>query len=226
MTARILIVEDDHLYQDYLRIVCADVLGMNVVGLARDRDTAIRLLREQRPDLALLDLRLEADGGTGLEIANWARTAMPRLRILIISGCCSLETIRKVEQLRVCGFLDKSSLTIEQLMAAIRAVAAGQTYFSASYQRSQERRKRDPKAYDWLLSDKERAVLRHIADALNDDEIAALLGLSVRTVETHRHRLLRKLGLDSTPKLMKFAIDQGFTEIDGAADLPAPNCVA
>ncbi len=226
MTARILIVEDDSLCQDYLRIVCVEVLGMNVVGLARDRDTAIRLLREQRPDLALLDLRLEADGGTGLEIANWARTAMPQLRILIISGCCSLETIRKVEQLRVCGFLDKNHLTIKELTEAIQVVAAGQTCFAPTYLSNMERRRRDPKAYDWLLSDKERAVLRHIADALNDDEIAALLGLSVRTVETHRHRLLRKLGLDSTPKLMKFAIDRGFTEIDGAADLPAPSCVA
>lgn len=67
--------------------------------------------------------------------------------------------------------------------------------------------------------------ITELCRVMSDAEIAALLGLTPRTVETHRHRILRKLDLDSTPKLMKFAIDHDFTDFGGPG-LPAPSCVA
>jgi DNA-binding NarL/FixJ family response regulator len=73
MPARIVIVEDECLIRDYLQRVCTEALGMTVVGLAANRDTAIQLLKEQRPDVALVDLRLGWDGGTGIEVAAWAK---------------------------------------------------------------------------------------------------------------------------------------------------------
>jgi two-component system nitrate/nitrite response regulator NarL len=224
MTARILIVDDECLVRDYLRQICTDILGMSVVGLAAERDTAILLLREQRPDLALVDLRLGWHAGNGIEVAAWAKAEMPLLRILFISACGSIETIRKVEAARVSGFVDKISATAMELASAIQAVADGLTYFSPSYLRAVEKRHRDSSGYEWLLSDRERQVLQQIASGMNDFEIATFMELSVRTVETHRHRILSKLGLDSTPKLMKFASDHGFMDFAGQG-LPAPGYV-
>ena len=225
MPARIVIVEDECLIRDYLERVCTEAMGMTVVGLAANREAAIRLLQEQRPDLALVDLRLEWEGGTGFEVADWARVVMPQLRILFISGYDSTETMRKVEQARVCGFVEKSLSATAELVLALRTVAAGRTYFSQSYFRALTRRQCDPMAYDRILSDRERDVLELIANGMSDAEIAALLGLTPRTVETHRHRILRKLDLNSTPKLMKFAIDHGYTDFGGPG-LPAPSCMA
>lgn len=224
MPARIVIIEDESLIRDYLQRVCTEALDMSVVGLATNRETGIRLLQEQCPDLALVDLRLGWEGGTGFEVADWAKVAMPRLKIVFISAHCSAETMRKVERARVCGFVDKALTTTAELAAALRTVEKGGTYFSRAYHEARVRRQRDPLAYDRILTDREQHVLELIAAALSDAEIATILAVSARTVETHRHRILCKLGLNSTPKLMQFAIDHGFMEFRGPRRT-TPSCI-
>jgi len=130
-----------------------------------------------------------------------------------------------VRAARVSGFIDKNLRETAELEHGLRMVSAGQTYFSSSYYKAQRRREESPGDYDLLLTERERDVLALTARAMSDAEIAAFLGMALRTVETHRSRIMRKLDLHSTPKLMKFALDRGFGQF-GDENLPAANCMA
>lgn len=224
MPVEIVIVDDQFLSREYIRRVCTDVLGFVVLGMAASQSAAVELIRSKRPHLVLLDLSLGTDGGTGFGVADTIRKEMPDVSCVFMSVHCTEEVIRRVELARPLGFLDKNFHAAEVFENALRSVAEGKPYFSSVYRKALERRHRASNAYFRLLTDREQEILALIANAMTDAEIAALLGLAVSTVETHRHRILRKLGQDSTPKLMKFAIDCGFNQF-GGPELPGPNCL-
>jgi DNA-binding NarL/FixJ family response regulator len=138
---------------------------------------------------------------------------MPELRILVLSSHCDDYTLFRVEKSGVHGFIDKTSNTVETLRSALKELAAGRVYFSASFQQAKVARRADPRSFTKVLSEWERAILSLVGQGLNDDEIGKRLKLSPRTVQTHRSNLLRKLGIKGTPKLIAFAIEHGFTQV-------------
>ncbi len=207
---RLVIVEDQPLFRDFIRLLCGPVFGHEVVGTCGDGGEALPLIRATRPEIALIDLNLP--GETGFEVA--ARITAERLetRCLFMSVDCSELTLWRVERARAHGFVDKNACGVTEFQAALDAVATGRKYYSANYLAVQDRRKADRRSFDKLLTAREQEILSLIGLAMSNEEIAHELGIAVATVETHRHNLLVKLGVAGTPKLIRYAIDHGFTQ--------------
>lgn len=219
---RIAIVEDHLMFREVLRKVCAEDLGHEVVAEAADGVSAVDLIGKALPDLVLLDLHLPALDGFG--VIESVRAISKDIKILVLSSHCDLYTVYRAERARVQGFVDKNTNTVATLKSAIAAVGEGRVWYSEAFQREKAARRRDPQAFDKLLTDRERAVLALIGAPMTDLEIAERLRIAVETVAKHRFNVLRKLGIESTAELARFARDNGFTLTaptdDGEALLP------
>lgn len=208
---KIVIVEDHLMIRDVVRKVCSSEFGYTVVGETDSGVQAVEMILKHRPDAVVLDLSLpDMDG---FNVADRVLKAIPSLRILMLSSHCDDYTLFRVEKSGVHGFIDKNSNTIEILRDALAAISAGRIYFSQAFQAARIARRSDPRSFIKVLSDWERAILSLIGQGLNDDEIGERLNLSPRTVQTHRSNILRKLDLKGTPKLIAFAVENGFTQV-------------
>lgn len=210
---KLVLVEDHLIIREAIRRMCEAVSGLSVVGETDSGTEAIELILRRRPDLVLLDLGLaDLDGFT---VAERVRVALPELRILILSGRIDDYTVQRVARLRVQGFIDKSTGNLAGVQGALHALALGQTFFSASFRAFKEARQADPRACVKVLSETEQQVLRWIGRGLSDAEIGHRLGMAPSTAQTHRSNILRKLGLDGTPRLVAFANQSGFVRSAG-----------
>lgn len=208
-----MIVEDHVLFREMMRTVCQRDFGYDVIAETGEGAEAVRLAANatEPPDVVILDLQLpDADG---LDVAEQVMKVQPQTRILIVSSRCDDYTFHRVERLGVHGFVDKNSNTPETLGAALKLVAEGKCFYSRLFQEAKLARRRDPENFEAKLTEWERHILSHIGYALSDDEIGARLGISPKTVMTHRSRIMRKLGVAGTPKLIRYAIEHGFTQI-------------
>jgi DNA-binding NarL/FixJ family response regulator len=208
---RIVIVEDHLMFRDLIRKSCSRRFGIEVVGETDSGASAIEMILRLQPDAAVLDLSL-ADMD-GFQVVEQVLKALPALRILIMSSHCDDYTLFRVERSRVHGFVDKNSNTVETLRKALTALEQGRVYFSAEFQLRQRLRRADQMSFNKVLTERERIVLALIAQGLNDDEIGERLELTPRTAQTHRSRLLRKLRVNGTPKLIAYATRIGFNQI-------------
>jgi DNA-binding NarL/FixJ family response regulator len=210
------------MFREVLRKVCADDLRHEVVGEAEDGARAVDVVGRLNPDLVLLDLHLPSLDGFG--VVEAIRKKAPQVKILILSSHCDEYTVFRSEKLRVQGFVDKNTNSVATLKAAIAAVAEGKVWFSEAFQRARLARHRDPHSFDKLLTARERAVLTLVGVPLTDAEISAQLEISEETVEKHRFNILRKLELQGTTELVRYAREHGFTltarQSDDGALLP------
>jgi len=202
---RVLIVDDHAVVREGIRHVLTSDTGFQVVGEAATGSDAVTLAAQCDPDVIVLDLSMP--GMSGLDAAPRLRSAVPRAHILVLSIHDHEEYILQSVRAGAAGYLLKDSSPAE-LRTAIRELHAGRNVFSAPATRSlstaaeSERRLAD-------LTSREREVLIQIARGASNKEIAALLRISVRTVESHRDALARKLQLKGAASLTKFAIDAG-----------------
>jgi DNA-binding NarL/FixJ family response regulator len=217
---RIVIVEDHLMFREVLRKVCREELRLEVVGEADHGLRALELIERVSPDLVLLDLHLPGLDGFG--VVQELRQRVPQMKILVLSSHCDEYTVFEAERLRVQGFVDKNTNSVETLKSAIAAVTEGRMWFSEAFQRSKAARRRDPLAFDKILTDRERSILVLLGVPLTDPEIAQRLGITTETVEKHRFNILRKLDLTTTTELVRYAREHGFTltgQPDNAAGL-------
>ena len=206
---KIVVVEDHLMYRDVILKACSSRFGHDVVGETDSGAKAVEMIQRLKPDAVILDLSLpDMDG---FDVVDLVHKSLPWVRILVVSAHCDDYTLFRVEKSKVRGFVDKNSNTVEALHEALSAIEAGRIYFSSAFQAAKLARRADPLSFTKVLSDRERAVLSLIGQGLSDDEIGEQLGLSFRTAQTHRSRILRKLGIKGTPKLIAFAIERGFT---------------
>ena len=197
--------------RDVIRKVCSSGIGFKVVGETGSGVAAVEMILEHKPDVVVLDLSLpDMDG---FNVADRVLNSLPEVRILVLSSHCDDYTLFRVEKSGVHGFIDKNSNTVETLKGALTAIAEGRVYFSQAFEAARLSRRVDPRSFIKILSNWERAILCLIGQGLSDEEIGERLNLSPRTVQTHRSNLLRKLDLKGTPKLIAFAIEHGFTQI-------------
>jgi DNA-binding NarL/FixJ family response regulator len=206
---KIVIVEDHLMFREVLRKVCTRDLRHQVIGEAADGVSAVELVSRLFPDLVLLDLHLPRLDGFG--VVEALKQAAPLVRVLVLSSHCDDFTVYRAEKSRVQGFVDKNTNTVATLKDAITAVASGKTYFSETFQRIKEKRQRNSESFDKILTDRERGILSLLGEPLTDGEVAKRLGISVETAQKHRFNILRKLGLHTTPELMRYARLHGFT---------------
>jgi two-component system response regulator DesR len=174
--------------------------GNLVVGAAATGAEAIQLVEQHRPDVLLLDLQLP--DMSGVEVARRVRASFPSVAVLMLTGYIDGTYVPRLLQLGVRGYLPKTASSVE-LIAAVRAVAAGRTIVMSSAAVSSLETMRAP------LTAREREVLQLLAQGLRNSEMADRLSVSIKTVEHHVTRLLAKMGVQSRSQAIIKAREQG-----------------
>ena len=211
MSIRVLIVDDHTLVRDGIRAVLASASDITVAGEAADGHSAVEQARATGPDVILLDIAMPGLGG--LEAVPLLKREAPDARILILTQYEQPEYVRRFLNLGVGGYVLKKAAGAE-LIAAIRAVHRGGLVVDPVVAREvltetasgDTVRTDDP--YD-SLTDRERQVLKLVAEGRSNKEVAATLDSSVKTAMTHREHVMRKLGLHNRTDLTRFAIRRG-----------------
>ncbi len=203
---RLVIVDDHSLVRDGLRARLSVVAGLQVVGEAGSGIDALRLAELEAPDLMLVDVGMR--GMNGIELASALRDRHPNIRVLMLSMYDNREYVLSAIRAGARGYVLKESPT-EEIIAAISAVWAGGNYFSA--QVATMVAQLAPSASQ--LTSREHEILLLLAHGGSNKVVANKLDISVRTVETHRLSLRRKLGVDSASDLLKIAVSNGWTTL-------------
>lgn len=213
---RIVIVEDHQMFREVIHKVCTSDFGYQVVGQAGDGATALQVILREQPDLLLLDLQLpDLDGFT---IIDTVRKVLPSLRIIAITSARGEYTLYRVERAGIQGYVDKNVNSIDSLHEAIETVADGRKYMSPSFLKARAQRVADPASFDKVLTEREVTVLAMIGRSYSDAEIGERLGISAYTAATFRQRIMKKLNISGTPKLIRYAIERGFTQVSAPED--------
>jgi DNA-binding NarL/FixJ family response regulator len=204
----IAIVEDHPIVRDALGRLISTMETLRVVGTAGTLKEAFDVLDRSEPDLVLADLSLE--DGSGIELARRGQRDHPSTRFLIMTGFCNEFSAGEAFDAGASGFILKKQPSAD-LFAAIERVAAGGVYLSP-FLRSPLRR-RGPRMVEGSpvgrLSKREQEIFRLVVTGGDTKEIANRLTISVKTVETHRTSINRKLGVTSTASLLRFAVAHG-----------------
>jgi len=211
---RLLLVDDHPLVREGIRSCLHPHKQLEIVGEAADGREALAKAKELNPDIVLMDINLPRTNG--LEATRLLRREAPQTRVLILTVHNNKEYVLQIVRAGARGYVLKDTSPGE-LVQAIEQVNRGEAFFSADvarfvlndYVTTSGRRKSGEEE----LSDREREVLALIAEGYSNKSIASKLGLSVRTVETHRARIMRKLNTHSTAGLTKFAISQGMASL-------------
>ncbi|HEY8708948.1 MAG TPA: response regulator transcription factor [Burkholderiaceae bacterium] len=205
-TIRLVIVDDHSLVRDGLRARLSVVAGLQVIGEAASGAEALRLAEADPPDLMLVDVGMR--GMNGIELATALRERHPQVRVLMLSMYDNREYVLSAIRAGARGYVLKESPT-EEILAAISAVCAGGNYFSAQISNLVMQ----PGAAVPQLTAREHEILLLLAHGQSNKVVARRLDISVRTVETHRLSLRRKLGVDSASELLKIALANGWTTL-------------
>jgi DNA-binding NarL/FixJ family response regulator len=178
--------------------------GVAVVGEATDGRELLDRVVARKPQLVITELSLSQV--SGIEAAKRIARHMPGIRVLFLSAQAEQTQVRAALKTGASGFLNKAGEPAE-LEIAIRAVMRGQIYLSPSVsQHAIERRRAQRVEESVILSVRQREVLRLVGRGKSTKEIASLLGIGSKTVETHRSRLMQALNLPNTHALMHFAV--------------------
>jgi len=208
----ILLADDHTVLSDGLRILIGSQADMQVVAVATDGRQAVQMTLELVPDLVLMDVSMP--DLNGIEAVRQIHAENPHIHLLILSMHADLEYVHRALEAGAQGYILKESAGSEVLQA-IRTVLNGKNYFSSKItDRLLVNLSSNRNSPLESLSEREREVLQLATEGRTSQEIAVLLSLSPKTVETYRSRIMTKLDLDSLPALVKFAIQHGLTGLE------------
>ena len=211
----LLLVDDHPLVREGLRSYFAQEKTFEIVGEAVDGTEALRLAKDLLPQIILLDINMP--GMNGLETARLLKKTLPKSKILILTMHDTKEYVSRMISTGVHGYVLKDSSPSE-LITAIETVHRGDTYFSPKVSQTvmndfvKSTRTKGKKG-GAELSRRESEVLTLIAEGFGNKEIAAKLFVSVRTVETHRERIIRKLDIHTVAGLTRYALTKGIVKL-------------
>jgi DNA-binding NarL/FixJ family response regulator len=206
---RVLLADDHALVRAGMRSLLRDIPGVEVVGEAADGAEALAVAARERPDAVLLDIAMK--GMSGLEAAAQFREQLPGVKVIILSMHASEEYVLQALRAGAAAYLIKDSATAE-LELALRSVMRGETYLSPAISRQVVEgyvRRMGAGAAEDPLTPRQREVLKCIAEGRTTKEIAFALGLSVKTVETHRAQVMERLGIRDVAGLVRYAMRTG-----------------
>ena len=209
MTVRILITDDHGFIRAGLRALLNNNAEMQVVAVASNGEEALRAAEQARPDVALLDISMP--GPDGIEVARRLKEINPSIHVLIMTMHEDSALLREALSAGASGYIVKRAVESE-LVSAIQAVSRGELYVHPSLTRSLLEGLNAtprPSSEAEALSPREIDVLRLIAAGYTNRQIAEVLILSVRTVESHRASIMDKLGLHTRAELAQYATDRG-----------------
>lgn len=210
-----MLVADDHpVVRKGLQSCLSRAGRLRLVGEAADGDEALRKARELQPDVVLMDISMP--GMNGLMVTEMLRKELPQVKVLVVSVQRNKDAIFRVIQAGAHGYVSKEAPS-EEVIRAIESVHGGEPYFSeeiaraALYEFINSGGRKEPFAQ---LTPREREVLVLIAEGQSNKEIADQLNIGVRTIETHRERIMRRLNIHSVAGLTKYAIANGLVTLD------------
>jgi DNA-binding NarL/FixJ family response regulator len=212
-TIRIIIADDHQLVIDGLKSLLKDVEGITIAAEANDGVELMNQLQFIPADLILLDFNMPRMNG--LEVLAATRKKYPALRVIILSMHNERAIVQRTIDLGASGYVLKNA-DRNELIEAIRQVAAGQRYFSGEVTlgliQSRDSAGSSPGIADVLpdLTSREIEILRLVAEGLSNKEISDRLFISHRTVDTHRTNIMRKIGVSNVAGLIRFAMRNGF----------------
>lgn len=213
---RVLLADDHALVRSGIRLILQSLDGVQVVAEAENGQQALQLIEDLRPDVALMDISMP--GCNGIDTAAQIMARFPEIRVMILSMHAGEEYVSQALRSGVSGYLLKDSTPME-LDLALKAVTRGETYLSPrvsgvvveKYVRAEGAA--GPSPLD-LLTPRQREILRFIAEGRSTKQIAAQLGVSIKTVETHRALLMERLGIHELAGLVRFAVRTGLVPAD------------
>ncbi|CAN7638284.1 response regulator transcription factor [Trinickia sp. LjRoot230] len=202
--ATIIIVDDHPLVRDGLRLRLEAVPGLEVAGEAGNAQDALALAEALNPALALMDVGM--NGMNGIVLAGIFHERFPEVRVLMLSMHDNLEYVTQAVRAGASGYVLKDSPATE-IVHAIEAVLDNRTFFSAGIASRMIQASALQTPVE-RLTPRESEILDALAEGLSSKQIAQRYGLSVRTVETHRLNLKRKLDIEGQAELIKFAVER------------------
>ncbi len=212
---RVLVVDDHPIVREGICALLAVVGDIEVVGEAANGSEAIDMVRELQPDVVLMDIAMPIMGG--LEATRRICREFPKIKVLILTQYDDKEYVLPVIEAGATGFVSKAAASSE-LIDGIRSVHRGDSYLSPpaaklvveGYRYKAGRRTKDP--YD-QLTDRERDILKLMAEGHTNQEIADILIISRKTVEGHKTNLMAKLDIHNRTELVKYALRKGIITI-------------
>jgi two-component system response regulator NreC len=209
MSVRIILADDHVLVRQGLKSLL-ERDGFQVVGEASDGQEALRQVETLQPDIAVLDISMPTLNG--LNAAREMSRSSPKTKTILLTQHDEDQYISEALDAGVKGYVLKSQVASD-LLLAIRQVSRGQVYLSPGVSRavmeayhSKSGKSKNP------LTLRERQVLQLIAEGKSTKDVASLLGISVKTAESHRTRLMHKLGIHETASLVRYAVRQGVVQ--------------
>jgi len=205
-----IVLADDHVLVRQGLMSLLELEGFQVVGEASDGQEALRLTELFRPDIAIMDISMPILNG--LNAAREMSRSSPKTKTILLTQHDEGQYISEALDAGVKGYVLKSQVASD-LLLAIRQVSRGQVYLSPGVSRavmeayhSKSEKSKNP------LTLRERQVLQLIAEGKSTKDVATLLGISVKTAESHRTRLMRKLGIHEIASLVRYAVRQGIVQ--------------
>jgi two-component system response regulator NreC len=207
---RILLADDHAVVRQGFKMILGAQPDMEIVGEAGNGREAVELAEKLRPDVVVMDVAMPELNG--IEATRRLSAAAPRSRVVALSMHKDSVYVREILRAGARGYLLKDS-PAPDLLAAVRAVAAGEGFLSPAVSDAvlSDYRRHVTNPLD-LLTSREREVLQMLAEGKTNKEIAAILNLSVYTVDAHRGRIMEKLNLHSINELVRFAVRNGLID--------------
>ncbi len=213
---RILLADDHKIMREGLRHLLEKQEDMQIVAEAGDGRTAVRLVREHPPDLVVMDTVMP--DLNGIEATRQIIADNPSVRIIALSMHSDRQFVIEMLKAGASGYMLKDC-AFEELVNGIRSVMKDEIYLSPKIstvllKEYMQGMSKDKTSVFLTLTNREREVLQLIAEGKTTKEIAFSLHVSVKTIETHRHQIMRKLKISSIAGLTKYAIREGLTSLD------------
>ncbi len=212
---RVLLADNHNLVRAGLRALLHTIDGIQVIAEAGDGRDALRLIAEYQPDVVLMDIAMPEMNG--LEATAHVVKEFPQVRVIMLSMHANEEYVLQALRIGAMGYLLKDA-GISELELAIKAISQGETYLSPAVSKhvvaNYLKRVGDESSSLEQLTSRQREILQLIAEGKSTKEIAELLYISVKTVETHRMQLMKRLDIHDVAGLVRYAIRMGLVISD------------
>jgi DNA-binding NarL/FixJ family response regulator len=199
---RVLVADDHKIVRDGLKRILASAADLEVAGEAASGDEALALVRANDYDIAMIDMSMP--GISGIALVKRLKTEKPKMKLLVLSMHGEHQYAARALKAGASGYLTKDSAA-DQLLGALHKIAAGGVHISDAA--ASALMSSPAGSSHESLSDREFEVMRLLVEGLGPSEIGERLHLSVKTVSTHKTRILEKLGVGSTAELVRYALE-------------------